>query len=179
MTITYEHLHELFEYNGSDLVWKVSLSPTSKKGNIAGCIRSDGYRQIKIDGKIYLGHRLCWLFNYGYTPENFLDHINRNPSDNRLKNLREASNRCNIRNSKTMLTNTSGVRGVCFNKLFGKWQAAITVDNKCHYLCRYKDFDEVVLHRLAAEQCLDWDKCNNKTPAYRYALENKLIRLPK
>jgi len=176
--ITYGRVHELFDYNGMDLVWKKSTCG-AKNGTIAGCLLRSGYRQIGVDWKRYYAHRLIWMYYYGYFPENDIDHINRCKTDNRIGNLREISHSCNIRNCGNLKNNISGVKGVRLNKSSGKWKAAITVSTKNHHLCTSKDFDEAVLHRLAAEQCLDLDKCDSKTPAYSYAVKNKLIRVLK
>jgi len=176
--ITYERVHELFYYNGSDLVWKICINPRAPKGNIAGCLRHDKYRIIRVDGKSHLAHRLVWLFIHGYLPENFIDHINRNPSDNRLENLRVVTQSCNMKNCGNYVTNISGVKGVFYDKSRKKWSPNIKINNKKYHLGRFKDFDEAVLLRLAAEQCVGWDKCDKLSPAHKYAIDNKLIRLP-
>jgi hypothetical protein len=105
---------------------------------------------------------------HGYFPENFIDHINGKRDDNRIKNLREVSFRCNIRNSKVRNTNTSGVTGVTFDRDLKKWRASISVGKTTHYLGASVDFPEAVAHRLAGEQCLNWGGCNANTSAAIY-----------
>ena len=56
------------------------------------------------------------------------------------------------------------------------WRAAIRVNGKLFNLGNYKDKDEAVLARLATEQCLDWNKCLDDSPAYQYAIKRKLIK---
>ena len=58
---------------------------------MAGTIQNTGYIAIKIDGKLYLAHRLAYLYHAGYFPELELDHINNIKTDNRLVNLREVT----------------------------------------------------------------------------------------
>jgi len=176
--ITYERAHELFYYNDKDLIWKISINNRAPKDSLAGCIKSTGYRQIRVDNKIYLAHRLIWLYQKGYMPENDLDHINRNRTDNRIENLREVSKSCNSRNCGNFNSNTSNIKGVCFHKNRGKWISQIGMGVKNYYLGIFENFDEAVLHRLAAEQCLGWDKCDKSSPAHKYAIDNKLIRPP-
>jgi hypothetical protein len=69
----------------------IDHSSRAKAGSIAGSIISDGYRQICIFSKVYRAHRLAWLYTYGYTPTETVDHKNRIHSDNRLDNLRLAT----------------------------------------------------------------------------------------
>lgn len=62
-------------------------------GKEAGALtggKNRGYRVIRYAGKNYYAHRLAWLYVYGTEPKT-IDHINRDRSDNRISNLREAS----------------------------------------------------------------------------------------
>lgn len=145
------------------------------KNKIAGGLSSKNYWQIRINKQLYESHRLAWLYIYGYFPENQIDHINQNRSDNRIKNLRESSRQCQIRNSKKHINNTSGVTGVCWAKDTQKWQAQITVNLKLYYLGQFYNFTEAVAHRLVAEQCLNWAGCNSSSSAYQY-MQNYLKR---
>jgi len=175
--ITYERVHELFDYNGHNLIWKVKRQGIRKVG-VAGSIQPTGYRHIGIDYRKYSEQRLVWLYHYGYIPEHGLDHINRDRSDNRIKNLREVSQSCNMRNCGNLKNNNSGVKGVSFHKRDELWRADIRINNKAYHIGTSEDFDEAVLLRLAAEQCVGWDKCDKLSPAHKYAIDNKLIRLP-
>lgn len=67
-------------------------------GEIAGCLRPDGYIKISVDGEQYLAHQLAWFYVYGeWLPE--IDHINRKRSQNWIKNLRPATRAQNNGNS--------------------------------------------------------------------------------
>ena len=174
MTITYERVKELFAYNGSDLIWNVTKQRV-QKGSIAGHINPYGYRVIGIDYGLYRAHRLVWLYHYGYFPEHQIDHINRDKTDNRIGNLREVSQSCNLRNCGNQKNNKSGVKGVTFNKSHNGWDSHSYFAGKSYFLGCFKDFDEAVLLRYAAEQCLDWGSCDKMSPAHKYALENNLV----
>jgi len=89
---------------------------------VAGSLKRQGYIIIKIDGKCYRAHRLAFLVAHGHLPKE-LDHINGDPSDNRIANLREATRRENKRNSGKYSNNKSGFKGVCWHKSRGKWRA--------------------------------------------------------
>lgn len=167
MPLSYKLVRKLFKYDDGNLIWKVSKGSV-KAGSIAGCITFNGRFCVKINEKQYLIHRVVWLYHYGYMPENFLDHIDRNPLNNRIENLREASKSCNAINCDLHSNNTSGIKGISFYKSLNKWKVTITSNKKQHYLGIFKNFDEAVCYRLAAEQCFGWDNCNSNSSAYKY-----------
>lgn len=171
--ITQKRIKELLSYNQDTgiFIWKESLGNRAIVGNIAGSDKPSGYRQIKIDTIPYLSHRLAWLYVYGYLPENHIDHINRDKSDNRIKNLREVSRSCNIRNSKIRKDNKSGIKGVTLHPV-GKWVSRISTKHKTKTIGYYDSLDEAICARLAAEQCLKWWSCESYSPAYRYVKEH-------
>jgi hypothetical protein len=109
--------------------------------------------------------------HYGFMPENGIDHIDRDNTDNLLENLREVSQSCNMRNIGISPANKSGVLGVCWHKDSGMWISQISVKGKSKYSGVYQDFSEAVAHRLAAEQCLGWPNCHSATSAYLYMKE--------
>lgn len=106
--------------------------------NYAGieCGRLDnrGYRQICFrnnGNRCYIySHRLAWFITYGVVPEGEIDHIDRDTSNNRIKNLRDVSRAINQRNAKMHAHNTSGVTGVYLDKKTRKWVAQAHVDKK-------------------------------------------------
>lgn len=99
--ITAERLRTILEYNPDtgDWIW---LDPpnhnTRLKGQTAGNLRSDGYRAIRIDGALYYSSRLACLYMTGEWPIEEMDHKDRDPSNDRWSNLREASSSLNKRN---------------------------------------------------------------------------------
>lgn len=128
MTVTRERLNQikkLLEYDpiSGRIFWKVSLGSRAVKGAEAGWSRADGYRQVRCDGQIYYSHRLAWWFVHGEIPS-LIDHINRDPSDNRIVNLRIADRRINALNTGLSSRNTSGIKGVCWSDDRKKWRAA-------------------------------------------------------
>lgn len=71
----------------------------------------------------------------------FIDHINRNGLDNRKKNLRVVTRSQNQLNSNMRSYNTSGYRGVTFNKREDIWRAQIVISKK--YICIGKSNDKM------------------------------------
>ena len=165
-----ERLKELLNYDPETgiFLWKVAAGRRVKAGDVAGTVNGKGYIHITIGCKIYQAHRLAWLDYYGYFPEHGLDHEDRDKSNNRIDNLREASNQCNIRNTGNRKNNTSGVKGIYFNKAAQKWSAKINLDSGGYHLGYSTDFTEAVATRLAAEQCLNWSNCDSSSPAFKY-----------
>lgn len=175
--LTQARLRELIDYDSETGIFTWRERILSKKrhslrgGRVAGSIRPDGYIMIGVDRRSYQAHRLAWLYTHGYFPEQTIDHINRDPSDNRLKNLREASMSCNIKNSKVGKNNKSGVKGVYWHESMSVWIARIKTDNTYRFLGGCRSFCEAVCARLAAEQCLGWDVCDSNSSAFRYVQE--------
>ncbi len=142
--ITADQVRQLLDYSPEtgEIRWKVDRlagrkSVRIKAGAIAGGTSgSHGYRVIFI-GKSYLAHRLVWLHVYGEWPPHQVDHINGDRLDNRLCNLRCATDGENKRNMKRRADNRSGFKGVIYCKLTGRWRARIKVDGKIHELGRH------------------------------------------
>ena len=137
MSLTQERLREVLHYEPETGVftWRVSRQGGSATvGKEAGGESVFGYVSIKIDGRRYFAHRLAFLYILGRFPEEQVDHINRDRSDNRWKNLREATASENQRNVSSWSTNTSGYKGVTFIARLSKYQAQIRHNSKYIYL---------------------------------------------
>lgn len=168
--LTQAEVKRLFNYRDGVLYWKARSSSTSRVviGMESGSTDTGGYIQTMVHGKLYLNHRLVFLYHHGYMPENDVDHIDKNKSNNRIENLREVSTQCNMRNSRQPKNNTSGVKGVYWNKQSNGWVSLMRVNNKIKYLGQYHDFVDAVAARLAGEQCVNWNGCDSCSPAYLY-----------
>jgi hypothetical protein len=117
-----------YDKNTGEFTW-TDKAPTKVKNKPAIAKDKLGYVCLKIKGKMYKAHRLAWAFVYGYLPEQHIDHINGNPSDNRIVNLREATRSLNLQNlRKPRSDNQVGLLGVCKNG--NNWRAEIRVDGK-------------------------------------------------
>ena len=175
--LTQSRLKEVLRYypDTGIFIWKVS-SRRRRSGSEAGSLRHDGRVLIATDNQRFLRSRLAWLYMEGYFPENDVDHENRIRNDDRWSNLRHVSRQCNNRNVGLQKNNISGVCGVYFHKRTKKWCSKIAVNGKLFHIGYSMDFNEAVLYRLAAEQCLDWAGCNSSSSAYKYAKKNGLIK---
>lgn len=124
--IAQEQLKELFEYREDlgELEW-IKTGKGKRLNGAAGTVTNHGYKVITIEGNRYLEHRLVWLYFYGSFPSSELDHIDGDPLNNRIENLREVSHSENLANAKTRSDNTSGQKGVCWDKQKNKWKVQI------------------------------------------------------
>jgi hypothetical protein len=76
-------------------------------------------------GKIYM-HRLILNAKKEYV----IDHIDGDALNNQKNNLRICTHAENMRNSQIPINNTSGYKGVSYNKRYKKWEAHISFNNK-------------------------------------------------
>lgn len=140
--ITQERLKELLDYDPETgiFTWK---KPYCSRwiGKVVGYDSTQGYKRIALDGKYYLSHRLAWLYVYGMTPT-IIDHINCITDDNRIINLRECTHAQNQANQRLTKANTSGFKGVSFNKREGKWSARLMVNYKPMHMGFYSTKEE-------------------------------------
>lgn len=151
--VTREQLKDIFEYDSETghLIYRVSRSKI-KHGTVAGSLNKDGYREVKVFGRTYLEHRVIWLYHYGEFPNQFIDHINRAKSDNRIENLREATRGENSQNmpETNPFNKKSGYRGVIWIEKTKRWTARITVDGKAMGFGHYKNVDDAIKARRDA-----------------------------
>jgi len=149
--ISKEFLHQLFEYKDGVLYWKIKWSDKVVVGNPVGHIKN-GYLGTKINKIDYRNHRLIFMMHHGYMPK-IIDHIDGNPLNNKIENLREATSSQNGYNKKISKANTSGKKGVCWKKDKSKYKVELTINSKPTFLGYYKDYE------LA---CLVADEARNK-----------------
>ena len=137
----FEKLNSILRYcpETGNIFYRVTRGSRAQKGSLAGGInKADGYVQIVIARKLYRGHRIAWLLHYGKWPENSIDHIDGDRSNNRICNLREANGSENMQNQrKPPLHNSSGFLGVSFDKMRGKWKAVIQIHGKQKCIGRF------------------------------------------
>ena len=86
-------------------------------GRRVGSKKTSGYWTINVRtpwGRKHLQvHRVIWELAYGPIPDGMeIDHIDRNPSNNRLSNLRLVTHSENNQNKGQMSTNTTGERHI-------------------------------------------------------------------
>lgn len=127
--ITQERLKELLDYDPETGVfrWRATKAKCIKNGDLAGSTSNHGYIGIFVDGHRRLAHRLAWLYMFGVWPDKQIDHINGIRGDNKIVNLRLATQSENSANGKQR---TRNLKGAHFMKTLKKWRATLTKNYK-------------------------------------------------
>ena len=143
--VTAEFVRQVFDYNADlgCLIWKYRPDRSARwngryAGKPAGTVSFHKRHIVKVNKKSYHTPRIIWLWMTGKWPCHEVDHIDCNPLNNRWDNLRDATRNQNQHNSQIYKTNTSGFKGVYFDKQSGKWKAQISLHGKRHNLGRYQ-----------------------------------------
>lgn len=129
---TSKYLQRILGYDPETgvFIWREQTAQSTKIGSVAGNLNKLGYIRIRFLKRGWMAHRLAWRIVHGVWPANQLDHINGVKSDNRLVNLREATDSENQRNTPLDVTNTSGFKGIVWHKRNKKWMASCRVNRK-------------------------------------------------
>lgn len=133
-------------------------------GKQAGTTCEKGYTRIKINGSLYLAHRLAWKITNGIDPHGKeVDHIDLNPDNNRPDNLRLADHGQNQSNGKAYSTNKNGMRGVHWHKQHQKYCVSIQHKKKARHLGLFDDLMEAAnaYDRAAIELFGEFANLNN------------------
>ena len=142
--ITAAKVRNLFIYDPEtgEFRWRQSRGPRVEGEIAGGKNQKNDYWMLGIDYKKHLAHRIAWLYHYGEWPKGQIDHINGNPRDNRIGNLRVVDIYAQNQNRKIPKQNKSGVMGVCWDKVAGKWRATVGTGGKNKYLGLFADLEE-------------------------------------
>jgi hypothetical protein len=147
-------LRELLDYDSATGVFVRKIGWYGRSaGAVAGATNKRGYRQIRVDGSLYYAHRLAWLYVYNADPAGGLDHINGDIADNRITNLRPATQSQNNANRRRSACNTSGRKGV-FPVPSGRYVARIKNNGKQRYLGTFDTVEDAHAAYLTAARSL-------------------------
>lgn len=150
--ITQSELHQWFHYNPQ--TGKFMRLMKTGKLKATGTTNTLGYKVIGFKSKLWLAHRLAWLYIYGEYPIWDIDHIDENKGNNAINNLRLATRSQNMQNVKNAnRNNAQKIRGVYFHKPTGLYMAAIMVDGKRKHLGYYKSVEQAKEARQNAKKC--------------------------
>ncbi|MEZ2410571.1 HNH endonuclease [Bosea sp. RCC_152_1] len=135
-TLTQEIVRRIFDYDPDTgaLVRRVSYERHVGKRVDA---QYRGRRRVLIARKLYEVSRVIWLYVYGHFPDCDVDHIDRDPLNDRLDNLRLASRAQNASNRGLSKNNRSGIKGVR-QRGPSRWVAGIGFENRWIHLGSFR-----------------------------------------
>lgn len=152
--LTAARVRELLRYDPDTglFTWRVDRPGIKKAGDAAGhTCKKTHYVLIGIDRKIYLAHRIAWLYVKGQWPSMGLDHWDTVRANNRIGNLRELGQQANSENlRKAKKNNKSGFLGVSPHR-YG-WVASIHHNRKKKHLGLFKKPEDAYAAYIEAKR---------------------------
>ena len=154
MSLTQELLKELFDYRDGVLINRFTRGPRAVKGSNAGNINpSNGYWRVTIGGKTYQLSRVIWFWHHGdLDASKVIDHIDGNPQNNKIENLRLCTQQQNEWNK--------AAKGCTFEK--GKWRARYKHNGKSHHIGLYETQEEAQAAYLSVVKLIRPDYSQRK-----------------
>lgn len=160
--LSYDALNGIFTWNEIPTTGNTRENNRKRNGQYAGKQAGSDHRtklrtyvSIKIDGRRYLAHRLAWLYTYGEMPLSHIDHINNNPSDNRIANLRKATCSENLQNrTSASSASKSGLLGAYFIAKINKYTSHITIKGKRKHVGIFETKEEAHAAYMAEKAIL-------------------------
>ncbi len=135
-----------FEYRNGILYWKNKGTGILRERS--GWVDKLGYVCVGFKRKTYKAHRLIYLMHYGYLPK-FVDHIDGNPQNNQIENLREAQMVENSWNQKKRSTNTTGVKGISYSKKAKKYTARCMSNGISFFIGQFDKIEDATENLVA------------------------------
>jgi hypothetical protein len=132
--------------------WKKRPSNSVRMDRPAGAILKNGYRRLVVQNYQFYAHHAAWYLVHREWPDQMIDHANGDRADNRLANLRLATQAQQNYNMLPGSLNRSGVRGVCWHAKGGYWRAYITANRRQKFLGNFDNFNDAVAARKRAEE---------------------------
>lgn len=151
--LLHKRLLEIIDYDpDSGLFTWISAGPRNpRKGQLAGRQHGDGSWTITINQRHYRAHRLAWFYVYGAWPAADIDHINGDPMDNRIVNLRDVPHQVNMQNRQGAARHSkTGVLGVAPHR--DKFAAWVKTDGKVKHLGLFPSVELAHAARLSAQR---------------------------
>lgn len=142
--ISHKELLRLLSYSGETgiFIWLQDRNfGQFQAGSRAGhrC-NSLNYRAVKIFGRTYKEHRLAWFYIHGEWPPEMVDHVDGDPTNNKIANLRLATRKQNAANRKVDRKHSVGLKGV--SRSGNRFYAKIYFEEKLRALGGYATAEE-------------------------------------
>ena len=141
-------LNNLYFVTKCGKVWSNNYKNTGKGNWLKPIIGKRGYYTVAINRKKIPVHRLMAMtFFDEFKPDCIVDHIDQNKTNNQIKNLRITDKKGNSNNRSLQSNNTSGYRGVSWDKNMKKWVAYIKNEGKMIRIGYYATAKEASIKR--------------------------------
>jgi hypothetical protein len=149
--MTQDELKEQFNYDPeTGLFTRIKSKGGRPIGEVAGCLRSNGYLYLMVNFKSVSCHRAAFLFMIGEFPKGQVDHVNRDKTDNRWANLRDVSQSENERNKSPR--SSTGVRGVYYDKrCLSPYLASLQKNGKTYTKTGFDTIEQATAARRSLE----------------------------
>lgn len=159
-----DYIRQCFRYESGTLYWQKRPREhfatdqewqrwnTRYAGTEAGsCLdsRGDKRHRIRVGNYDAYSHKIIWAFCNGEWLD-CIDHKDRDSTNDRVENLRAATQSQNMANTRVRITNKSGYKGISWDKRRRRWYAKITVSGKQIFLGYFDDINLAVLTRKEA-----------------------------
>lgn len=154
-SLTAARLRELVHYDPETGVFTrvLRIGKRGRVGDILGSNAGGGYLQVGVNGRAFYAHRLAWLYMTGEWPQNHIDHIDGERTNNRFTNLRDVECRVNLENTRpSSRPNRSGLMGARKHPLADRWTAEICSRGQRRYLGIFKTPEEAHAAYLSAKR---------------------------
>jgi hypothetical protein len=159
--ITQQQVLDTFEYREGKLYWKYVKSIRIKAGDEAGREDGQGYRTVRFNYKMYRTHHLIYLMFHGVLPT-LIDHINNDRLDNRIENLRIATDSQNNCNKGIQANNTSGSKNVKWHERIKKYEVSVQINKQRKYIGVFEDLEFAELVAIEARNKYHGEFANNR-----------------
>lgn len=157
-----ELLRALFQYDPFTGVLRNRLGRGGAAiGSIAGAKAVNGYIAVSVFKKKYFAHRVIWAVRYGTWPEDEIDHINTVRDDNRLVNLRCATQVQNSHNTGARKHSLTGIKGVSVIPETGRYRVRVRSEGKVYNVGCYESESRAALAAQTARKKLHGEFCRN------------------
>lgn len=146
---TQEQVQQDFNYFEGFLYWKTG----PMKGKLAGWVDKFGYTNVRYKNVLVKSHNLIWLHQYGSWPDFEVDHVDNDPTNNKLKNLRPSSRKENCSNQRLQNRREGKFKGVHKTTGYDAFYVKIKKDGKQYYGGSYmSELEAALAYNIKAEK---------------------------
>lgn len=129
---------EMFKTDGSCKTWNTRFAMRVAGHQKTYRCGERHYTEVELYGQRHSAHRIIWEMHNGAIPLGMeIDHVDRDPWNNKLSNLRLCTRSQNMMNRRVPNHNTSGYKRVSWNNVKKGWEAQIKVNRKTIHLGSY------------------------------------------